>query len=256
LLLVNMGCLEDSFIYFPAKYPEGYWHVGKQLPVEDCYFNTEDGLRLHGWFAASSGAQTTLLWLHGNAGNITHRQDNLMRLLRLGVNIFIIDYRGYGRSQGHPSESGLYKDAQAAYDYLVQTKHVAPQQIYIFGRSLGGAVAINLAQANKCAGIIVESTFTSLPVIGRELYPFLPVNLLTRERYDSLAKIAQVKAPILIIHGDADEIVSFEHGRRLFLAANEPKEFYPIKGAGHNNTYIVGGRAYFDKIRAFVNQIR
>jgi hypothetical protein len=248
-----MGCLEDNFIYFPAKYPEGNWRIKDQLPAEDCYFKTRDGLKLHGWFVNSSGAKSTLLWLHGNAGNITHRLDNLVKLHRLGVNVFIIDYRGYGQSQGHPSEQGLYNDAQAAYDYLLQTRRINAQNIYFFGRSLGGAVAIDLALKNSCAGVIAESTFTSLPDIGRELYPFLPVKLVTRERYDSLAKIAKIKVPILILHGDADEIVYIEHGRRLFEAANQPKEFYSIKGAGHNDTYMVGGMAYFEKIREFID---
>ncbi len=252
LLVLNMGCLEDNFIYFPSKYPDGYWHIAKQLPVEDCYFKASDGVMLHGWFADFAGTNTTLLWLHGNAGNISDRQDNLMRLLRIGINVFIIDYRGYGRSKGHPSEQGLYKDAQAAYDYLLHTKSISPRDIYLFGRSLGGAVAINLALSNKAAGLIVESTFTSLPDIGRELYPFLPVKMITRERYDSLAKIAQINIPVLIIHGDADEIVPVGHGKKLFEAANEPKEFYVIKGAEHNNTYVVGGKAYFEKIKAFV----
>ncbi len=256
LALTTMGCIENMFIYFPEQYPQGYWEAGGHLPKEDCLFTASDGVRLHGWWfeAKNSSGSKSLLWLHGNAGNITHRIDNLTRLFHLGVNIFIIDYRGYGKSRGQPSEEGLYKDAQAAYDYLIKNKGILPQNIYIFGRSLGGAVAVELALKNPCGGLIIESTFTSLPDIGKQLYPYLPVKILTKERYDSLSKIKQINVPKLIIHGDADEIVYFEHAEKLFKAAGQAKDFYQIKGADHNNTYLVGGRTYLDKLKEFVNR--
>jgi fermentation-respiration switch protein FrsA (DUF1100 family) len=256
-IISSMGCLENTFIYFPAKYPEGYWQIKNYPAIEDCYFKAQDGVELHGWFAGNSNSQTTLLWFHGNAGNITHRLDNLLGLVQLRINVFIIDYRGYGRSEGCPSEMGLYCDAQAAYDYLVHTRQIPSRCIYLFGRSLGGAVAINLALNNDCAGAIVESSFTSLPDIGQNLYPFLSTKLITkitRERYDSLAKISRIKIPLLFIHGDADELIPIEHSRRLFEAANEPKEFYKVHGAAHNDLYLMGGKAYLNKIKAFVMQ--
>ncbi|MFQ6015976.1 MAG: alpha/beta hydrolase [Anaerolineae bacterium] len=247
---------EDQFIYYPSRFPEGFWQPELfGLSVQDIYFSAEDGVKLHGWFAPSPGAPVTLLFCHGNAGNITHRLENVKGLVDLGLNVFIFDYRGYGRSEGTPSEEGLYLDAVTAYDYLLSHDRVNQGKLYLFGRSLGGAVAVELALRRPVAGLIIESAFTSVPDMARAVLPYFPVHLFVQTRFDSLSKISKVKVPILIIHGTADTVVPFRHGQRLFQAANEPKQFYQIAEANHNDTYIVGGRAYFERMAKFLEQI-
>lgn len=253
--LIGGGCtdvLEERFIFFPESQlvatPED-----AGLAYDEVYFTAADGVRLHGWFVPAAGARLTLLWLHGNAGNISHRLDNLLRMhRRLGVHVFLFDYRQYGRSQGNVSEQGTYLDAQAAWQTLQQRGDVDPQGIVLFGRSLGGAVAVDLALRVRCKALILESPFTSVAEMAARIVPLLPIGRLLRIQYDTLQKIPQVTAPILILHGDRDEIVPFEHGQRLFAAANEPKTFYTISGAGHNNTYVVGGDAYWQAWRSFL----
>jgi hypothetical protein len=191
------------------------------------------------------------LFFHGNAGNITDRYDMILRLMTLPVRVFIIDYRGYGKSEGRPSEGGLYLDAKAAWHYLVSKRVVDPSQIILFGKSLGGAVAIDLATHVEAAGLIVQSSFTSIPDMAKRLIPILP-KFLIRTRMDSVSKIARVSCPKLFIHSPADEIVPYALGRRLFQTAAEPKAFYDVSGAPHNETYRVGGEAYLDVLRRFV----
>ena len=174
---------------------------------------------------------------------------------RVPVNVFIIDYRQYGRSEGKVSEQGTYLDARAALAYLHSRKEINREKIIFFGRSLGSAVAVELALNEKCRALILETPFTSILEMGKKLYPFLPVSLLLKTKYDSLAKIRNIKVPILVMHGDKDALVPFEHGKRLYDMANEPKEFYTIPGAGHNDTHIVGGDEYFDVIKEFVNKL-
>lgn len=249
--------MENHFVFFPTKYPEGYWQPEVfGLEAEDCYFTTADGVRLHGWFVAKEDAIATLLWCHGNAGNITHRLDNLAKLHELPVNVFIFDYRGYGRSDGEPSEQGVYLDARAAYDFLVENRGIAPETIVLFGRSLGGAVAVDLAVERRCAGLILESTFTSARDMARAAFGPLPVHWIMKTDFNCVAKIRRYRGPLLMLHGTADRTVPLRLGGRLYQAANPPKEFYEIPGADHNDTYLVGGKAYFEKLRAFVEEVR
>jgi fermentation-respiration switch protein FrsA (DUF1100 family) len=252
---------EDHLIFFPTKYPDGFWGINgdalrEGVVVEDCFFQTEDGLTLHGWHAARGRARAglVLLWFHGNAGNLSYRFDMMMRLLELPVSIFIIDYRGYGRSEGRPSEKGIYMDARAAWDYLIRERGLLANQIVIFGKSLGGAAAIDLATRVGAAGLIVQSSFTSTKDMAARLLPFLPARLL-RTKMDSISKIGRVTCPKLFIHSRADEIVPFDLGWRLFEAASEPKRFYEVVGAPHNSTYIVGGRGYIDALGRFLESI-
>lgn len=253
LLALGIRIFENKFIYFPSVYPAGFWVPQKAgVPAEDCWFAAEDGVQLHGWYVAKDTARATLLWCHGNAGNLSDRLDNLARLRQLPLNIFIFDYRGYGRSQGTPDEAGIYRDARAAYDYLVTRKHVQPERLIIFGRSLGGAVAVDLATQRACAGLILESTFTSAKDMAKRMFGFLPVYLLTKTRFDSIRKIRNVTVPKLFIHGTADQTVPHSLGVRLYEAAPGPKGFYEIPGADHNDTYLTGGKAYFQKLSAFI----
>lgn len=244
--------LDKHFIFFPDPHlvatPEA---VG--LQYEDVYFTTEDGIRLHGWFVPAPGAKWTLLWMHGNAGNISHRLDNLLQMhQRLRLQIFLFDYRQYGQSQGTVSEPGTYLDAQAALQTLRQRPDVEPQSIILFGRSLGGAVAVEVARQTPCRALILESPFTSVADMAARVISFVPIGRLLRTRYDSLGKIPQVTAPLFVLHGDRDEVVPFEQGRRLYDAANEPKTFYTIVGASHNDTYLVGGAPYWQAWERFL----
>ena len=250
--------LDRYFVFFPDR--EIHRTPGDVgLRYEDVFFTTSDGVRLHGWFIPSDG-DTTLVWLHGNAGNISHRVDNLLMVNRmLGVNVLIVDYRGYGRSEGAPSEKGLYRDAEAALAYLSSRPQTADDRLVFFGRSLGAAVAVELATRVEPHALILESPFTSVREMAKLSYPFIPGPLLTlpvRSRFDSLAKIGGVQAPVMVLHGDMDDIVPIDIARRLYDAANVPKRFYTIEGAGHNDTYAVGGAAYFDALKAFIDDPR
>ncbi|MFQ5753142.1 MAG: alpha/beta hydrolase [bacterium] len=255
LFILFIRLIENKFIYFPFKYPRGYWQPEAfGLQVEDCYFKTADGLRLHGWFVSHENALATLIWCHGNAGNITDRLDNLAKFAKLPLNIFIFDYRGYGKSAGSPDEKGIYLDAEAAYDYLISKKNMDSKKIILFGRSLGGAVAVDLATRRTCAGLILESTFTSANDMAKSAFGFIPVYLIIKTKLNSIAKIPHIQVPLLVFHGTRDRTVPIRFGRKLFHAAPEPKEFYEIQGADHNDTYLVGGQSYFDKLLEFIQQ--
>ncbi|HEV2799928.1 MAG TPA: alpha/beta hydrolase [Pyrinomonadaceae bacterium] len=270
-LLGYVMLFEDSFIYFPAKYPEGAWqHTEPRAregqivaQIEDVQLTADDGVRLHGWYCTprigrAGGAlepvetRTTLLYLHGNGGNISHRRDFLDELVALPANVFIIDYRGYGKSEGRPSEEGLYRDARAAWDYLTKTRGMPAAQIVIFGKSLGGAVAIDLATKAEPCGLVVQSSFTSIADMAAEVLPFVP-RFVIRTKMDSLTKIKDVSCPKLFIHSPADEIVPYRLGRRLFDAAHPPKQFYEVKDAPHNLTNTIGGAPYYEALRNFIN---
>lgn len=253
ILLIRLA--ENKLIFFPTKFPIGYWQPeASGLDVRDCYFKTADGVQLHGWFVKNDPAAATLLWCTGNAGNISDRLDNLARLAKLPINIFIFGYRGYGKSAGAPDEAGVYRDALAAYDYLLTLPEVQSDKIILFGRSLGGAVAVDLATQRPAAGLILESTFTSAADMAWAAYG-LPLGLVIKTKFDSLNKIRQIHLPLLMIHGSRDRTVPIRLGRKLLDAANEPKKFYEITGADHNDTYIVGGPAYFKKLWDFISRV-
>lgn len=224
------------------------------LEYEDVKFSTADGVRLHGWYVAGRRPET-LLWFHGNAGNISHRLDNL-RLLhdRVGTAIFLFDYRGYGRSEGWPNERGLYEDARAALQYLVNDRGISARELVYFGRSLGSAVAIDLAIELPPRGLILETPFVSIRAMARNLVG--PLAAVAPRSFDNLSKIPLLKCPKLFIHGDSDSLVPYGQGRQLFEAAPRPKAFYTIRGAGHNDTYVVGGETYFRRIREFIERLR
>jgi hypothetical protein len=254
---VGLKLMENSMVFYPAKYPTGWWEPARfGLTVEDCYFTTKDGVKLHGWFIPRAGARQTLLYCHGNGGNITYFADYAEWLLSgVQAQIFLFDYRGYGRSDGAPDEAGVYQDARAAYDYLLTRPDVNGRKIVLFGQSLGGAVAVDLALDRPCTGLILESTFTSAKNMAKKAFPFLPVSLIIGVKFDSEAKITRLRLPLLIAHGTADRTVPFKLGRRLFEVANEPKEFYAITGADHNNPHIAGGETYLTKLREFIERL-
>ena len=222
------------------------------LAYQTVIIDTDDGLKLHGWFIPNQDARGVLLFFHGNAGNISHRLVSLELFHRLGFSTLIIDYRGYGQSQGEPSEPGLYRDAMAAFDYLHKVRKVSPRDMVYFGRSLGGAVAAWLAAQHPPAALVLESSFTSVPDMATELYPLLPVRLLCRIQYDTRAYLKTVHSPLLIIHSTEDEIIPFEHGRQLFNAANDPKQFLQISG-DHNNGFLDDRETYEQGMDAFLD---
>ena len=222
------------------------------LAYEDITFKTSDGVEIHGWYLPADGAKRTLLFCHGNAGNISHRFDSLRIFNRLGLSVLIFDYRGYGRSQGMPpSEEGTYRDADGAYRYLVEQRGVEPSRIIAFGRSLGSAVAVELASRAEVGALIAESSFTSLPDVGQRAYPILPVKLLSRIRYDSKSRVGSIAAPKLFVHSRDDELIPFSLGRRLYEAASEPKQFAEI-GGDHNSGFAVSGAQYTNALRSFL----
>ena len=241
--------MEERLIFHPVKViHQTPRDVG--LDFKDVYFTARDGVRLNGWFVPYPKAQRTLLWFHGNAGNIGHRAQNL-RLLhdRVKINIFLFDYRGYGRSEGKISEAGSYLDGSAAIDFLRRHYNVQANQLVLFGRSLGAAVAAEMATRVDSVAVILESPFVSVPEMARAVFPLIPLGPLLSTRYDNLDKVRRARSPLLVLHGDRDEVVPFDQGRKVFEAAPEPKKFHTIVGAGHNNTYIVGGDGYFAVLR-------
>ncbi len=225
--------IQERLIYFP---PPSYRITPADFgsPYEEVALPTEDGVALVAWYLPHSAPKATILFCHGNADNLADITPSLKLLHQLGFSVFAFDYRGYGRSAGEPSEAGTYRDAEAAWRYLVDTRHIAPETIVLFGRSLGGAVAIDLARKHRPAALVVECTFTSLVDIGQREYPLLPVALLCRNRYESIKKVPHIACPKLFLHGAADELIPIENARRLFAAAAEPKEFIETPG-GHNS---------------------
>ena len=208
---------------------------------------------MFGWYVEQTATSAVLLWCHGNAGNIINRLENLRELYRMGLSVFIFDYRGYGRSQGRPSEEGLYQDALGAHEYLTRIRMIRPERIVLFGRSLGGAVAGELAAQKPAAGLILESTFPSIEAVAKFHYGGLPVHWLLGADFKLIDRLPQLSLPKLIIHGDQDDIIPLELGRQVFDAAKPPKSFYLIEGADHNNTYQVGGATYFGRWAEFIH---
>jgi uncharacterized protein len=224
------------------------------LDYEDLRIATADGEELHAWFIPAREERGVLLFFHGNAGNISHRLESLRIFNGLALSVLILDYRGYGQSTGSPTEEGTYEDARAAWRYLVEERGVPGERIVLFGRSLGGAVATWLAAEHRPRGLIVESTFRSVPEVAAELYWFLPVRALARIEYPVEELIARVEAPLLIVHSRDDEIIPFHHGEALYRAANPPKQMLVLSG-GHNVGFMLGGQAYVQGLEAFLDSL-
>ncbi len=243
--------LEKRFVFFPTSELE-YTPDQKDLSYEDVFFTTEDGIRLHGWFLPGT-TDFTWLWFHGNGGNIGHRVTEMALLQRfLGINLLIFDYRGYGKSSGTPAEKGTYLDARAALGHLHKRSDVDPERIIYFGHSLGTAVAVELATAIPPLGLILVSPFASVRDMSRIVFPLLPFGWLVRNKYNSLARVPGIHRPLLILHGEQDELVPVAQGEKLFQAANPPKWFQVLRGAGHNDTFEASGPAYWEALRAFL----
>jgi hypothetical protein len=254
ILVMTPHLLERLFVYFPSKELAGNpSHLG--LRYEDLSLVTEDDVRLHGWFVPCAGAKRTLLIFHGNAGNISHRLEWIQLLHELNCHILIIDYRGYGRSQGSPFEEGLYRDARAAYEWWVRERSGSGEQLVVMGESLGGCVAVDLAARVNPAGLILQSTFTSAWDMAKTLFPLGLLQPLTTIRFDAASKISRVHCPKLLIHGNRDEIVPYRLGRNLYQAAPPPRLFYEVPGAGHNDLVWTAGPEYSRRLSSFLSQL-
>lgn len=252
-LVLLLFLLQSCLIYYPNVPSRAIIATPKSvgLDYETVKISTVDGLSLDGWYVPAQDARGVLLFFHGNAGNISHRLESLKIFNRLRLSTLIFDYRGYGRSEGDPSEQGTYRDADAAWRYLTEVRHVARQRIVLFGRSLGGAIAAHAASRLQPAALILESAFTSVPDMAAQHYWMFPVRWLARYRYDTRQALGTVSCRVLIIHSPNDEIIPFRHGRDLFDTARKPKRFLEIRG-GHNTGFLMSGQRYLNGLDEFL----
>ncbi len=242
---------QERMVFFPLRELDGRpSDVG--LAYEDVHIVTRDGVGLHGWYVPGEDARGTVLFCHGNAGNISHRLETVALLHGLGLNVLLFDYRGYGKSGGRPREAGLYRDAEAAWDYLTTKRGEAPERIVLMGRSLGGGVAAWLAARRGPAALILESTFTSIADLGRRFYPLLP-RFLARIRFDTLSHLAGVRCPLLVAHSRDDDVVPFVMGQRLYEAHDGLKCFLPMRG-DHSRGWLDTGASYVEGLDGFLRR--
>jgi fermentation-respiration switch protein FrsA (DUF1100 family) len=260
ILILGFTALVYGAIYFvvsrlifrPLRYPGGKWHTQAELGAQDVWLRTSDGVRLHAWFLEVSGTPLVTMYLKGNGTNLTNRTGHLREIIPAGSSVLILDYRGYGKSQGRPTERGLYRDADAGYEHLIAMGY-KPAQIVLLGESLGSAVAVDLACRRPCAGVILECPFTSFSALAGAVVPW--AGRLFATGFNSLGKIGGVHAPLLIIHGDHDTIVPYAMGRALFEAANEPKSLWTVEGATHVDIVQAAGPLYRARLQAFYEGI-
>ncbi|MBF0385955.1 MAG: alpha/beta hydrolase [Candidatus Omnitrophica bacterium] len=252
LFVLYVRLLESKSVFYPVKFIET---MPSQfgMDFEDVFFKTPDELSLNGWLVKSSDAAATVIFFHGNAGNISNRIPKIKMFKDMGLNVFIIDYRGYGNSEGTPTEAGIYQDAIGAYDYLTNRKDIDSDKLIVYGASLGGAVAVDLAAKRKVGAVILDSTFTSAAEMAKKILPFVP-GFLIQTKLDSIGKIKGIKCPKLFIHSKEDEIVPFAYGLKLYEAALPPKKFLQING-GHNEGFADSGEAFPEGIKEFLKGI-
>ncbi len=245
--------VQPKLVYYPeigrgiAETPHSSGLIYESVEVE-----TADGERLHGWFVPAPDAKATVLFFHGNAGNISHRIGYLSMFYRLGYNTFIFDYRGYGESSGKPTEQGTYRDAVAAWQYITEKKAIPPADVVLFGESLGGAIASWLAAREIPGVLVLVSAFTSVPDMGAQLYPYLPIRRLSRFEYNTLEHLKDVTCPVFVAHSPQDEIVPFAQGRAIYEAARNPKQFLELQG-GHNDGFIYVREDWTNALGKFID---
>lgn len=257
-IVALLFAFQSRLVYYP--------HIGREITTtpmayglgfEPVNIPTEDGETLQAWWVPAPDAQRpprgTVLFFHGNAGNISHRIDYLLMFGKLGYATLIFDYRGYGKSSGSPSEQGTYRDAAAAWRWLTQTRGIDPGEIVYAGESLGGAVASWLAISHAPRALLLLSTFTSAPDLGARIYPYIPVRLISRFRYDNLSRIRQIRVPVLVAHSRDDDIIPFAQGREIFDAANEPKQFLELRG-GHNDGFVFAREEWVKALAGFLER--
>jgi len=253
LLNVMMYFQQSHMIFFPTTGLEqtpAHWG----FEYEEANFNTEDNIQLHGWYIPQAKSEHVLLFFHGNAGNISHRRESIEMFHRLGLNVLIIDYRGYGQSKGKPSEKGLYRDATAAWQYLTEQKGFEPDQIIIFGRSLGGAVAAKLATNVQARGLIVESTMSSARDFAKQAFKVLARLIVIRYDFNTAEYLRHINVPVLVLHSPDDEIMPFQLGKKVFESAHQPKQFVRMRG-GHNNGFYQSQPEYEKQLSDWINAL-
>jgi hypothetical protein len=257
-LVLLLVIFERHFIFFP-QFPgrlSGDWHP-PGLPVEDVWLQTGDAVKLHAWWIAAPGAEFTFVAFHGNAANIANRADIYRFLHELPANVLAVEYRGYGKSEGSPTEAGIYLDADAAYDHLTRTRGIPPRRIISFGASLGSAVATDLAARHAVAGVVLEAPFPSTAAVARRVYWFLPgLGGFARTKLDTSAKLARVRVPVLVVHCDRDPVIAFALGEEVFRSAHEPKFFLPIRGEYHEGGSLEAPAEYRAALLAFLAEAR
>jgi uncharacterized protein len=257
IVLLIVRSWGSHFIFFPntPSRLDGDWHP-HTLPVRDLQLTADDGTKLHAWWIPNNDARWTFLAFHGNAANIANRVPTYEFLRSLPANIFALEYRGYGHSEGSPSESGIYRDADAAYKYLVGDLAVHPKSIISFGQSLGTAVAADLASRREVGAVVLEAPFPSASVMARKFFWFLPgVDLLVRGQLNTVARLKQVTEPVLIVHCTQDPVIPFELGQTTFAAANQPKQFLAINGYCHEESSGVAPNQYRPALQQFLNTL-
>jgi fermentation-respiration switch protein FrsA (DUF1100 family) len=244
--------LATRSVYYPSRFPAGDWAARDRIGAQDVWLRASDGVRLHAWWIERPGAPIATLYLHGNAGNITHREPFAVLITEARSSLLLLDYRGYGRSAGRPTEAGLYRDADAGYEWL-RARGIAPGRIVVHGESLGTAVAVDLASRRECAGVVLASPFPSARAVARRVLPLGGPLLIWG--FDSKRKIPGVRAPLLFIHGDRDDVIDPALGRELFAAAPQPKQFWLAPGAGHNDLADQAGTEYGLRLRRFYSVV-
>lgn len=247
--------LEDLFVFQPSAWDDRNWAQLSGLPLEEVWLPVDEVVTVFGWFVNAGPTNPVLLWCHGNAGNVSHRLENIRQLYQRGISVMIFDYRGYGRSTGVPSEAGLYQDALTSYDYLIHHRRISPERLIIFGRSLGSVVAGEVAVKRPVAGLIIEGSFPSIQAMSDQHYWGLPARWLMDVEFNLAEKIHALHVPLLVIHGEQDSIVPMALGRQVFDAAHEPKRWYVVSGAEHNDVPYVGGEPYFREIDTFIQRV-
>ena len=243
---------QHKLIYYPSR-TIYYSPSDVGLNYREVELKTKDNLALHGWFVLNDSARGTVIFCHGNAGNISGRLETIRTLHRLGLNVLIFDYRGYGKSEGRPTEKGTYRDGEAAWEYVTKNLEMPTNRVILMGRSLGGPVAAWVAATRDPAALILESTFTRAPDLAAEIYPWLPVRRLIRYRYDTQARLDSVNCPVLVAHSRDDQLIPYHHGRELFERAREPKEFLEMEGS-HGNGFIESGTTYVKTLDRFLTE--
>lgn len=245
--------LANRPVYYPSKYPQGFWDLQSQVGARDVWLDTPDGVRLHGWFVRREDTRLATLFLHGNAGNVTDRVPHIREIVAAGSSVLILDYRGYGKSGGRPTERGLYIDGETAFAYLLGQGYRA-RQIILHGESLGTAVAVDLAGRRPCAGLILEAPFTSGSDVAGTVLPVLGPLLV--KSFNSVPKIRWILRPKFFMQGDRDEIIPLRFGQALYAAAQAPKSFWVVEGAGHNDIVETAGSQYRERLAGFYGSLR
>ncbi len=266
LIVCGMHWLNRHLVFHPQAELEAT-PAAANLPYEDVWLTAADGVKLHAWYipadagpagegarAADDPPRAVVLFCHGNAGNISHRLPTMTLHHGFGADVFIFDYRGYGRSEGRPDEEGTYRDAEAAFDWLIRGRGVPAGRIVVHGRSLGGAVAAHLATTRKPGGLIVEASFSDITDLGAEMFWWLPVRWLSRVGYKTAEYLEGVECPVMVIHSREDDMIPFHHGERNFAAANEPKRFLPIRGP-HNGGFLLSSETYDPAVAGFLRDV-